>query len=140
MSTKQVRALAAIAAASALVLSASSGASAATSAVTVLKSGDGDTLRAIFYDGQNGTGDALYYYGGSACTATTTDADFSYSDLRRLGWNDRIESIKDFNGCDVNVYRDIAFVGGSTGYVNYGSTAKNLSSAFRNLPSSFRVS
>ena len=139
MLSRHIRAFAIVAAA-ALALSVSTAASASTVAVTILMRGDGDTLRAVFYDGQNGTGDALYYYDSTACTPTKSTAELLVGDLRRLGWDDRIESVKDFNSCDVNVYRDISFGGGSTGYVNYGSAGKNLTSAFRNLPSSFRVS
>lgn len=139
MFSKHLRALAVTAASGALVLAVPTAAHAAVRE-DVIRSGDGDTLRARFFDGQNGTGNYFEYWGSSPCTSTTTDADFSYSSLVGIGWNDRVESIQDFNSCDVKLYVDINFKGSASSYVNYGSTAKNVSSTYRNKVSSFRVS
>ncbi len=116
------------------------------SAVEVKKicSGDCDTLRAVFYDSAlRYSGDRIEYYGGSPCSATNSDADFSLSVLPS-GWNDRISSIEDFHSCDVNLYWDGKFKGESTGYVNYGDAdaggGKHLSLRWSNDASSFRVS
>ncbi|NAZ80237.1 hypothetical protein GTR02_00175 [Kineococcus sp. R8] len=139
MPTKHLRALALTVAAGAIALSVSNAAAASAASVTVLRSGDGDTLRAKFYDGPNFTGDVLVYYGGSACTATTTDNEYTYSDLRIVGWNDRIESIQDFNSCDVKLYRDIN-LGGPSAYADWTPTGRNCVTAWRNVASGFRVS
>ncbi len=110
-----------------------------TDTVTFIKSGDGDTLRAVFYEHSNFTGDKLVYKGGSACTSTTTDADYSMSVVPD-GWNDKVSAVKDYNGCDVNIYVDGGFKGAFTGYVNYGSAGKAVPSGFNDKMSSFRVS
>jgi hypothetical protein len=106
---------------------------------TTIYSGDGDTLRAIFYEHINFTGAQLRYYGSSPCTSTTTDADFSFSAMP-TGWNDVISSVRDYNQCDVKLYMHSSFGTPSTAYVNYGSTGKNLSTGWNDQVSSFRVS
>lgn len=103
-----------------------------------IKSGTGTTLRAIFYENSNFTGAQLAYYGSGPCTATTSDADFSLS-VMPAGWNDVVSAVRDYNGCDVKLYRDINFGGGSTVWVNYGG-GKTVPSGWNDVPSSFRVS
>lgn len=111
----------------------------ADDSVTIIKSGDGDTLRAVFYEHADGTGAKLKYYGGSACSATTSDADYSRG-VMPTGWNDRISSIRDYNGCDVKIYKDGPFAGDRTGYINYGSSGHAVPSGYNDKTSSFRVS
>ena len=118
-------------------------------------SGDCDTLRAVFYDDPAGvlngysydSSDRIEYWGGSACSATTSDTDFKMSVLPP-GWNDRISAVADFNGCDVKLYWDRGFQGRTTpspGYTNYGEGGRNLSAngcvtCWDNKTSSFKVS
>jgi len=105
-----------------------------------LYSGDGDTLRAIFYENINWTGARLIYYGSSSCTTTLSDADFSKSAMP-TGWNDRVSSIRDYASCDIKLYKDINFGGASTGWINAGSTpGYNRPASWNDQASSFRVS
>jgi len=118
------------------------GASAPASAnhtITYIYSGDGDTLRAVFYEHANFTGKQIRYYGGSGCSSSTTDTDFS-NGVMPAGWNDEISSVKDYNGCDVKLYTDGPFAGYTTGYVNYGTGGKYVGGAFNDKTSSFKVS
>jgi hypothetical protein len=137
MAVKPLRVLAVTLTAAALTVSMTSTASAATN--RSIHSGDGDTLRARFYSGANFTGNVLSYYGSSSCTSTTTDADFSYSDLTKIGWNDVISSVRDYNGCDVKLYINTGFRGAAIGYTDYGS-GKNVPEGWNDVTSSFRVS
>jgi hypothetical protein len=114
------------------------------SKVTVIKSGTGRTLRAAFYDSWTRySGDRILYYGSDNCSASTTDTDFKLAALPD-GWNDKISSVEDFHGCDVNLFQDVDFRGTSTGYVNYGERSsgggKHLSFSRHNWASSFRIS
>ncbi|HVH93741.1 MAG TPA: hypothetical protein VM688_02360 [Nocardioidaceae bacterium] len=111
----------------------------AASGVTYIYSGDGDTLRAVFYEHADFTGAQLKYYGGSACTSTTADADYSRGVVPN-GWNDVISAVRDYNGCDVKLYMDGPFAGRSTGYVNYGSVGRYVGYDFNDKTSSFRIS
>jgi hypothetical protein len=116
------------------------GAGTASAAVPnwTIRSGTGTTLRAVFYENSNYTGATLRYYGSGPCTSTTTDADFSLS-VMPAGWNDVVSSVRDYNSCDVKLYRDNSFGGGTTGFVNYGS-GKTVPSGWNEITSSFRVS
>lgn len=108
-----------------------------------LYSGDADTLRAIFYQHGNSTGAKLTYRGGSACTSTTTDNEYSASSLPWTftgHWNDQITSFRDYNSCDVKFYMDTSFRGPSTSYVNGGTGGAAVPSGFNEQISSFRVS
>lgn len=107
--------------------------------VTTVRSGDGDTLRAVFYENSDFSGDQLRYYGGSDCSSTTTDNDFSMSVVPD-GWNDKASAIRDYHGCDVKIYFDGGFKNTHTGYLNYGSAGKPVPSGFNDEMSSFRVS
>jgi len=109
-----------------------------TDTTTIVKSGDGDTLRAVFYEHSNFTGDKLKYYGGSACSSTTTDADYSMSVVPD-GWNDKVSAIKDYSGCDVKIYVGGGFKGSATGFVNYGA-GRSVPGGFNDTMSSFKVS
>jgi hypothetical protein len=102
-------------------------------------SGDCDTLRAVFYEHADGSGRQLRYYGGSACSSSTTDTDFSMRVLPS-GWNDIISRVSDFNGCDVKLYRDGGLGSALTGYVNYGSGGKYVGGTANDQTSSFTVS
>ncbi|MFD0481943.1 peptidase inhibitor family I36 protein [Kineococcus sp. GCM10028916] len=113
MAVKPLRVLAVTLTAAALTVSMTSTTSAATN--RSICSGDGDTLRARSYSGANFTGNVLSYYGSSPCTSTTTDADFSFSDLTTIGWNDAISSVRDYNGCDVKLYINTGFRGQAIG-------------------------
>lgn len=124
---------------SASLLGAQSPAAMAADSVTTIRSGDGDTLRAIFYEHADFTGAQLRYYGGSACTATTSDADFSLGVIPSA-WNDRISSIRDYNSCDVKIYKGSPFAGDRTGYINYGTAGQAVPSGYNDTTSSFRVS
>lgn len=104
-----------------------------------ISSGDGDTLRAIFYEHANLGGARLTYKGGSSCSATTSDADFSMSVVPN-GWNDVISSWQDFNSCDVKFYPDGPFGGIPTPYLNAGSVGRNMPAGYNDVVSSFRVS
>lgn len=89
------------------------------SKVTVIKSGAGTTLRAIFYDDRfRNSGDRIEYYGGGSCSASTNDTDFKLSSLPD-GWNDKVSRIRDFAACDVDLFEHVNFKGESTGYVDY---------------------
>jgi hypothetical protein len=109
--------------------------------ITKIRSGDGDTLRAIFYwdRGRDGAGDQLQYWGGSACSATTSDADFSLSRMP-AGWNDEVSAVQDFNGCDVKLYMHDGFRTGTSSYINFGTSGRDLTFVWNDQLSSFRVS
>lgn len=114
------------------------------SKVTIIKSGTGTTLRAAFYDSRyTYKGDRILYYGSGSCSASTTDTDFKLAWLPD-GWNDKISSIEDYHGCDVNLFKDVDFGGGSTGYVNYADQStgggKHLFWTKNNWASSFKIS
>jgi hypothetical protein len=111
-----------------------------TSSYTIT-SGDGDTLRAIFYENADFTGHTIRYYGGSPCSTSTTDTDYSRS-VVPPGWNDAISAVRDYNGCDVKLYNGGGFdtYYSYTGYVNYGSTGKYVGSVMNDRTSSFKVS
>jgi hypothetical protein len=114
------------------------------SKVTTIKSGTGTTLRAAFYDSWTTyKGDRILYYGSGNCSASTSDTDFRLAALPD-GWNDRISSVEDYHGCDVNLFKDVDFGGGSTGYVNYGEQStgggKHLFLTKNNWASSFKIS
>jgi hypothetical protein len=104
-----------------------------------IHSGDHDTLRAIFYEHANKGGATLTYWGGSNCTTTTADADFSRSAMP-AGWNDVISSWADFNSCDVKFYPHVGFGGTPTAYLNAGRGGRNMPAGFNDVTSSFRVS
>jgi hypothetical protein len=113
------------------------------SKVTVIKSGTGRTLRAAFYDSWlHYSGDRILYYGSNSCSASTTDTDFKLAALPD-GWDNKISSVEDFSGCDVNLFQDVDF-GTGTGYVNYGERSsgggKHLSYSRHNWASSFKIS
>jgi hypothetical protein len=115
-------------------------AAACPAGATCIYSGDGDTLRAIFYENINWTGARLMYYGSSPCTATLSDADFSKS-VMPTGWNDRVSSIRDYASCDIKLYTNTNFGGPSTAWINAGSTpGYNLPASWNDQASSFRVS
>jgi hypothetical protein len=112
--------------------------------VTKIKSGTGTTLRAAFYDSwYRYSGDRILYYGSGTCSATTTDTDFSLKSLPD-GWGNKISSVEDFAGCDVNLFDWVGFGGGSTGYVNYGEQStgggKHLSWSKHNWAESLKIS
>ncbi len=109
------------------------------SKVTIIKSGTGTTLRAAFYDSWwTYKGDRILYYGSGTCSASTTDTDFRLAWLPD-GWNDKISSVEDYAGCDVNLFQNADFGGTSTGYVHYGD-GKHLSYSRHNWASSFKIS
>lgn len=112
--------------------------------VTTIKSGTGRTLRAAFYDSWfTYKGDRILYYGSGTCSATVNDTDFKLSSLPD-GWDNKISSVEDYAACDVNLFRDRDWLGGSTGYVNYGEQStgggKHLPYSKHNWASSFRIS
>jgi hypothetical protein len=114
------------------------------SQVTTIRSGTGQTLRAAFYDSWiRFSGDRLLYFGSDSCTATTTDTDFRLSFLPD-GWSDRISSVEDYSGCDVNLYEDHYWEGESTGYKNYSDDqsggGEHLSWDWHDRASSFTIS
>lgn len=115
------------------------------SKVTRIKSGTGTTLRAAFYDSwYTYSGDRILYYGSGTCSATTTDTDFKLAYLPD-GWDNKISSVEDYAGCDVNLFAEGNFGGKSTGYVNYGEQStgggKHLNLLYyNNWASSFKIS
>jgi len=112
--------------------------------VTVIKSGTGTTLRAVFYDSQiRYSGDRIMYYGSDNCSATTTDTDFKLSFMPD-GWDNKISSVEDYHGCDVNLFWDEDWNGSSTGYTNYSDQnaggGRHLGITWSNDASSFKIS
>lgn len=119
------------------------------SKVTIIRTGTGTTLRAAFYDSWlRYSGDRILYYGSGTCSATTTDTDFKLSSLPD-GWNDKISSVEDYAGCDVNLFKHVDWAAEqntvtSTGYVHYGERStgggKHLAYNRNDWTSSFKIS
>ncbi|MEV4895685.1 peptidase inhibitor family I36 protein [Nonomuraea sp. NPDC055795] len=67
------------------------------------------------FDGANHTGDAFTtYHPTSACTSTTADIDFALA-VMHAGWDNRISSFMNFNGCFTKHYDGTNYTGASTG-------------------------
>ncbi len=108
-----------------------------------IQSGDGDTLRAVFYEHRYFGGYALTYRGGSACSASTSDTDYSRSSMPWNiwgSWNDKVSSLRDYNSCDVKLYMDTGFGGPSTSWINAGGGGVNVPSGYNDQTSSFKIS
>ena len=105
-----------------------------------LYSGDRDTLRVIFYQHANRGGAQLIYYGGSRCTATLDDFEYSQR-VMPPNWNDEISWWQDFNSCDVKLYPDGPFQGTPSPWMDGGSgNGRYVGDNFNDKTSSFRVS
>lgn len=57
------------------------------------------------------------------------------------GWNDVVSAAQDYNSCDVNLFKNDNYGGGSTGYKNYGDGArKYVGASWNDQASSFKIS
>lgn len=77
-------------------------------------------------------------YGSGNCTSSLGDSDLSLGSMPG-GWNDAVSSIRDFAGCDTNLFWD-SLSGLSTGYRNYGSAGASVPSGWNDQTSAVRLS
>lgn len=61
-------------------------------------------------------GSSISFTGTHECQSGTANPEFSYEDLNRVGWNDRISSYRLFANCLANHYENPAWNGVQTGY------------------------
>jgi len=102
--------------------------------------GSGPYTRAQLNRFSDGSGEWMFVYGASYCSASTTDtADFSWSSMPS-GWDNDISRIYDAYNCDVKLYDLTWFSGYATGFVNYGAGGLYVGNSYNNIMSSFQLS
>jgi hypothetical protein len=101
----------------------------------------GSTLRNEFRQNTDGSGYYWKTFGSGDCTATTSDVDFSISDLSAWpdNWDNSASWAAVYHQCDTRLYRYANFSTELTsGWTNYGSGASLA--AINDLTSSYKLS
>ena len=140
---RKTLAVAAATATAAAALLVGAPAASAESDVT-LQSGSASTLRVRMWEHSGFGGAAISYYGSGNCSASTSDTpDYRLSSMPGPfynSWDDSVSSFKDFASCDLKLFGDENFGGGSTGWMDTGGAGRNLGSTWNDKASSFAVS
>jgi hypothetical protein len=106
--------------------------------------GSGDLLRAQLYEHNGGGGHVLTVKGTTVCTKEYSDRETSWKnlvDVRGVNFNDAISFIKDFNKCDVRLYKDANFLGGPPSiWYNGGGAGVYVGDPWNDEASSIEVS
>ena len=102
--------------------------------------GQGSVIVAKFHQNIDGSGYSYTSYDTASCTATTGDVNFDKNTMYESDWDNATSYIRDYNSCDVKIYRYINQDTALTGWVNYGSGGQSLEGALNNLTSSYYLS
>ena len=105
----------------------------------------GSVVLARFYENKNfgPTKEAPLTMYGNPCTARTTDIEYTIADLtkkyvRDTTWNDRISSLRTYNGCDAKLFENTGGGGNSTGFIDQHSDLGGI--GWNDRTSSIRLS
>lgn len=83
-------------------------------------------------------GGYLVFFASRLCSRTNNDVDYSDSDLRDSGWNNRVSSLITADGCDFRLYDGIGFTGRRTPWID--SSANLGVYGMNNKASSYKIS
>lgn len=116
--------------------------SAPATAVSSMPWSSGSIVRARMYEDGGYTGAVMTVYGSTSCTTNYTTRETVHTRLSTSGWNDVISSVRDYNSCDVALWRDYIdngdWSGTNTGYINYG-TGASVPSGWNDQASAFAL-
>jgi hypothetical protein len=103
--------------------------------------GSGGLTRAILVENSDGSGHTITVKGTAACTSSTTNRDYT-STVMPSSWNDAVSMVKDYNQCDVMLFKNDGALSSDThtGWINGGSSGQSVGPNWNDQASSFVLS
>ena len=111
----------------------------ARTASSVTASAAAEYVIARFYDGTGYSGATYTWVQSRPCTATY-DAEWQWQDLRTVGWDNKVSSVRTYNSCDVKLYADVNFGGASSTWIDAASNLGTIGTGWSNRASSVKFS